>query len=216
MAAIKISGNPQHGSQAADINGWMTTYKTARAKITGVSPLVSHNIRCSNPLDPLVKEIKKITSRRKKVDQDLMDLAELEWQGGLYLTEDMKPCIPGLNIEACLVDAAKSRRLGKTFKASVFIDGLHVIKHDGPDDLKELQADPRFRWSGMMGLRGSKILRCMPMFPNWSLSFELKFQSEAVDPDILQQMLEYAGENCGLGTLRPRHGRFMVESFAVK
>ena len=43
-----------------------------------------HNARLANPLDPLVQEIKKLTGKRKKTEDDLLQIARLEWEGGFY------------------------------------------------------------------------------------------------------------------------------------
>lgn len=194
----------------------MTKYATAKVKIEGVSPLALHNVRLANPFDPLVKEIKQITSRRKKSDEDLEQLMLLEWKGGWYTNEKRQPVLPGINIEAALREAAKSRKLGKAFKSAVFVEGVFPIEYDGPKTIDELEGDPRFIWSGMMKVSTSKVLRCMPQIPVWSLAFEIRFQVDVIDPGVMKQVLEHCGENVAIGALRPRYGRFKITDFKVK
>lgn len=37
-------------------------------KLRGVAPLVMHNSRLANPLDPLKRELSKLTAQKKKTD----------------------------------------------------------------------------------------------------------------------------------------------------
>ncbi|CAO3452058.1 hypothetical protein [Azospirillum largimobile] len=46
-------------------------YQSLSFQITGVSPLLMHNGRLADPLDPLVKDIKKLSCKRPKTEADL-------------------------------------------------------------------------------------------------------------------------------------------------
>lgn len=58
--------------------------------VTGTQPLLMHNSRMANPLDPIVKAVGKITSKRVKTDDDQEELARLDFYGGLYLDPDVE------------------------------------------------------------------------------------------------------------------------------
>ena len=53
--------------------------------ITGTSALLMHNARLADPLDPITKEKAKVSSKRKKTEEDQELLSHLEWQGGTVL-----------------------------------------------------------------------------------------------------------------------------------
>lgn len=60
-------------------------YQSLSFQITGVSPLLMHNGRLADPLDPLVKDIKKLSCKRPKTEADLERITKLEFLGSLYL-----------------------------------------------------------------------------------------------------------------------------------
>ena len=62
--------------------------KTMKIKITGIRPLILHNGLLADPTNPIVLQQKAITAKKaKKTDADNLELARLEWFGGLYLSE---------------------------------------------------------------------------------------------------------------------------------
>jgi hypothetical protein len=58
--------------------------KTVSVKITGKAALLMHSDRFANPLDPLTKAHKELTSKRKKTDDDHIAIARGEFIGGCY------------------------------------------------------------------------------------------------------------------------------------
>lgn len=52
--------------------------------LTGVTPLLVHNARLADPLDPIVRQTKPISGKRSKTEEDHLELARLEFIGGLY------------------------------------------------------------------------------------------------------------------------------------
>ena len=87
-------------------------YETLEVHIQGVVPLILHNGQLVNPLNPISKEMKKISSKRAKTESDYEELARLEFMGSLYLNEKKEPVIPGECIEATLINAAKKSKKG--------------------------------------------------------------------------------------------------------
>ena len=179
--------------------------------IKGMSPLMCHNGELANPQNAIVKEMKKITSKRKKTDDDLNELADLEWMGGLYVNDDGIPCIPSNLLKATLVNSAKKSRLGKQFTAGLFISDSPVIQHTGQErTVEELRTDPKHRDQRMVKVQTSKLLRTRPIFPDWKLTFEVAYMPDQIDERDLDQAMETAGYIIGLGDYRPEFGRFEV------
>lgn len=81
-------------------------YKEEKFKVEGIAPLLMHNGQLADPLCRWTQEMKVITSKRKKTEDDFERLAQLEWMGGLYLDDKGAPAIPGELIEAMLIGAA--------------------------------------------------------------------------------------------------------------
>ena len=179
--------------------------------IKGVSPLMCHNGQLANPFNPIVKEMKKISGKRKKTDDDLNELADLEWMGGLYVNDDGIPCIPSSLLKATLINSAKKSRLGRQFTAGLFISDNPIIEHkDNERSVEDLKQDPKFRDQRMVKVQTSKILRTRPVFPEWKLTFEVAYMPDQIDERDLDEAVERAGYIIGIGDYRPEFGRFEV------
>src|SRR5262245_35579012 len=121
-------------------------FKQLPFTIRGVSPLILHSISLADPMNPLVKDIKRLTSKRDKTDADLQEIARLEWHGGLYLHKG-EMCIPGEVLEATIGAAARKNRKGQQVKAGLYCDGFFPIQYDGPRTPGELWQLEAFRLS---------------------------------------------------------------------
>lgn len=185
----------------------MGVYKTLRVKITGETPLLLHNGQLADPLNEWSKKIKAVSGKRKKTDADHEEISRLEWFGGLYL-KDGRPCIPGENLEAMIVDGAKKQKNGQQAKAGVVVEDNCHITNGGADlsDLKSLWANQDYRLRVAVRVKDAKVYRTRPMFKEWSLdNVEVKY-----DPDLLNeaQVFQAISDAGSLGDGRPKYGRF--------
>lgn len=178
--------------------------------IRGVSPLLCHNGKLADPLNEIAREMKKISGKRKKTDDDHAELSRLEWLGGLYLNDEGKPCIPGENIEATIVAAAKQSRSGPKAKSGVMIDGNPAIIYKGPTDLDKLWASGNFFNRKPMVVQRARIMRTRPCWRDWELKFAAAYNPEVLNAEDLVSWVETAGQLIGLGDSRPRNGRFVL------
>ena len=186
--------------------------KTMTFRIEGISPLVMQSAQLVDPLDDLTRAIKKITSKKtNKTDEDHMNIGELEFQGSLYMHPDHGPIIPAVNIERMLCDAGKLTRLGAKVKMALqMVDDYAPLEYDGPRDLAGLQADRRFHLRTAVVVNKARVMRERPRFPQWALDFRLAYDKNVFNPEQVRDLVESAGKYIGLGTWRPRHGRFDV------
>ncbi|MBN6054525.1 hypothetical protein JYK22_21465, partial [Nonomuraea sp. RK-328] len=179
--------------------------------VTGTQPLLVHNSRLANPLDPIVKEIKKLTSKRKKTDDDHAEVARLEFHGSLYLDSDIGPYIPGENFQRCLLDAARVNKLGKSLERAVFIDtDVNPIAYAGPRTADGLWADENFRHMKSVKVGMQRVMRCRPIFQQWKCQAHGLLDTSLLDLAELRTIAENAGSMIGLGDWRPRFGRFQA------
>ena len=177
--------------------------------VTGTQPLLMHNSRMANPLDPIVKAVGKITSKRVKTDDDQEELARLDFYGGLYLDPDVGPYLPGENFQRCLLDAARINKLGKSLERAVFIDtDVNPLAYRGPRTADDLWADENFRHIKSVKIRMSRTLRCRPVFREWKCQAHGLLDTTLLNLDDLRSIAENAGTMVGLGDWRPRFGRF--------
>lgn len=180
--------------------------------IRSASPLLMHSCVGVNPLHPITKEIKKLTGKKKKTDEDLQLISDLEFQSGIYFDEKIGPYIPAEMMEACLRDAAKRTKQGKNFTMAVMVspDMIPLI-YEGPRTLPELIADMKSRDTRPATVNRMKVMRTRPRFNSWRLTFGVEYAPDIIESsDIIVNVLKTAGAYVGLGDYRPRYGRFEI------
>lgn len=180
-----------------------------KIELRGSAPLLMHNSRLSNPMDPATKALKSATSKRSKTDEDHEVVARLEHAGGLYLDPDVGPYVPGENIERCLVDGARISKLGVKVQRGVFIHtDVNPLGYAGPRDAAGLWEDKRFVHYASVKVGTSRVMRCRAVFQDWAVSAEGTLDESVLNFEELVQIVKNAGAMCGLGDWRPRFGRF--------
>src|SRR5574337_388785 len=95
--------------------------KSVTYTIEGTSPLMMHNDRLANPFDDFTKAIKAITGKKKKTEDDLNEMARLEFLGGIYESPTAGIHVPGFNVFAMIKNAAKLRKLGAAVTRAVLV-----------------------------------------------------------------------------------------------
>ena len=58
-----------------------------------------------------------------------------------------------------------------------------------------------------------RVMVNRPVFPNWTLDFDLNVIDDRAEIPVIKEILEYAGLYVGIGTFRPKFGRFEVKKF---
>jgi len=181
-----------------------------RITLTGTAPLLVHNIRLANPLDPIAKAMKAVSSKRTKTDDDYEELARLEFVGGLYLDEAVGPYLPGQNIERSLTDGARITKAGKKVERGLFVtDDVVPLLYKGPRTAEDLWADENFRSVLAVKVGTSRVMRTRPMFRDWAVEADAELDPTVLSLDELGPIAETAGSMTGLGDYRPRYGRFV-------
>ena len=186
--------------------------ETLSIRITGTSPLLMQADTLANPLHPLTKAHKAVSGKRKKSEDDYLWLMESEWSASMYHDDELGPYVPALNLEGCIAESGKIHRLGKTIKQSlqVLTDNAK-LEFSGPRKKEALWKDGKFADVRGVNVGGKKIMRCRPIFLSWAAQFEVAFMEDVIDRSDLIRTLEEAGRRVGIGTYRPRFGRFSVE-----
>lgn len=185
--------------------------KTITYKIRGMTPLMMHSERLANPFDDVTRAIKAISGKRKKTEDDLLEMARLEHQGGLYFTEDEGVHIPGYNVFAAIIGGGKLHKLGTAIKRAALVNEDHVpLEYDGPTTPDGLFADKRFVDMRGVKVGTAKIMRCRPIFKTWGAKFTVTFDESSLQRNEIDMCVRDAGAMVGLCEYRPRFGRFEV------
>lgn len=184
-------------------------YQQIEVEVEGVAPLMMHNVQLADPFNEWTRALKAISKKKKKTDEDLMDMARIEFLGGLYVDESEHPCVPGEVLEAMLVEAAKEDKLGKQAKKAIICDGNFRLQYDGPKHPEQLWEDKQFRNVQAVRVSQSRVMRMRPIFHSWSLKFVLNFLPKILNKTDVLGILDKA-QLVGLMEKRPRLGRFKV------
>lgn len=193
-------------------------------ELRGTSPLLMHNPQMVDPDFEINRQIKVLTSKRKKTDEDLSQIEKLEWYGGLYTASvngNGKVCVvqPTSKLRKCLINTAKISRLGKAIERAVSFDALYVpLVYDGPADIDKMFADKRFHSRLSVGIGNKRVIRVRPQFMPWALTIHGVFIEDAgLNFDEFERIVELAGVVEGIGDNRVNgYGRFLAKVIASK
>jgi hypothetical protein len=184
-----------------------------KAKLTGISPLLMHSGQLVDPMNRFTKALKQATkASNRKTEEGIAEIRKLEWFGGLYQDENGKIGIPADLILAVALGGAKKSKQGGEAKAGVYeSQPFFPLEYNGPKDAKKLYENNNFVDYRGARVGQARVMRCRPIFKDWSVTIELLVDTDVMDRDSLITALKKAGSLVGLGDWRPRFGRFDVE-----
>jgi hypothetical protein len=178
---------------------------------------LQHSARLADPLDQISKDIKEVSSKRKKTDADLMQMARLEWKGSLYVDDQQRVVLPAEAIKAALIGGAKKEKNGPQARGGTFIFETPLLEHDeSHKDIDSLWAGGNSRNVHRTSVKvtSSRIMRTRPQFHNWSADVTIHYDTTQAHQSDVVRWLETAGRIIGLGDWRPEKsgnfGRFTV------
>lgn len=184
-----------------------------KVRIEGTRPLLMHNGRLANPMDPYTLALKKCSSVKKKTQADHLNTMEAEFLGSLYHSPKIGVFIPSNAIEGTLIEGAKKNKLGKAFKGAVSVLDDAPLLYSGPKTPDKLWKDEKFRDARMVAVNQARVVRCRPIFQDWASEFEILLENEMeVSVEDVRTALTAAG-SVGLLDYRPKFGRFEVTEF---
>lgn len=186
---------------------------TINFRIESTSPLLMQAETLANPLHPLTKAHKAVSSKRKKTEEDYLWLMQSEWSASIYHDDDIGPYLPALNVEGCFAEAGKIFKLGKDVKQALqVVTERAKLEYEGPRKLDKMwQAGTKFADVRGVKIAQKKIMRCRPIFLKWAAEFQVAYMADVLKRDEIVRVLEEAGRRIGIGTYRPRFGRFSVK-----
>lgn len=194
-------------------------YETLKVQLIGKNAIILHNGQTADPRNHFSKAIKEISSKRKKTDADLDQLALIEFMAGLYVIDD-DIVVPDYVLEPTFVAGAKKSKSGVQAKTGIFVTKNASLEFDGKPDvinydtLKELFEGGKHHLSIGVKVGTSKVIRTRPCLRNWSCVVDLEFDTEFVNRSQVLGFVRDAGRQVGLCDWRPKYGRFEVEELA--
>jgi hypothetical protein len=210
-------------------------FETIKAKLTAVPSvgLIMDNGDRADPRDPIAMERARLSSTRAKnrTSKQMDMLEDLDFIGGIWSTEtgtiaveDDEILVEGFGnvcvitgaFERMLLDQAKMLRLGQKAKTAFLLEGPYCLKIDGKPlsvaDVWENRLKYRIRRRvRTFGLKKVWIVANRPMFRDWSITVDINFFPNILDAHQVTELIETSGIYQGLGSYRPKYGRFDVE-----
>lgn len=184
--------------------------KKLHVTLKGTNTLLMHSPKTVNPLHPLALELKKYTSKRKKTEDDLMKISELEWEAGLYYDETNGLHIPVECLQKTLENGAKLFKAGKDIQRYCQFAGAVAPLNIGvPFVLDEARHNMRYYDVRAVAVMRSRVIRTRPRFDIWSCEFDMLFDETHIDIDTIAKAFENSGTYIGLCEARTLgYGRF--------
>lgn len=203
---------------------------TLQMTVAGTAGLLCSNVNYSDPLGEHAKKKAFFTDKKGKGKTDDVHRAvrTLDWiysgywkhEGQIELDESENrvgfegfavPYLPGANFQRCLRNAATKWKMGRDVNRAVVVINNPELEYDGPKDAVELfnARSPKYQLAAFTK-RGVWVNRLL--LPWWEATFVLNLDDELMDVQQLRRIINMAGKAEGLGTWRPRFGRFNLVS----
>ncbi len=186
-------------------------------KLVGLDLLLQNNPQMSDPLNSYTKMMKIETAKRKKTDDDIYRMREIELEAKQYFDEDIGIYIPSSWIIASIggVSWAQAKIKKADIRASVFMDEekfkLYYEDMENVQTKLDVVKNPVFHRIASLKQGQVRVVKATPQFKNWSTTIELTFNPEIIPKKELQRLIEYAAQFGGYGDFRPTYGRANVE-----
>jgi hypothetical protein len=190
----------------------------------GLTPIILHNGRTSNPLNEYAKRLKKVSAKRTKTDEDYEEMASIEWEAGLYWDNDLGVYMPADNLQRMFLDAAKKIKKGRETSCVDFGGNDpgcfgFPIEFSDSKHLEKLRANKKHWFQKSVTIGQAKVIRTRPIFHTpWKIKCSiLLFSGQGLDVDDVVEILNIASYRIGIGDWRPgspkvpgRFGKFTV------
>lgn len=173
-------------------------------EIKGIAPLLMHKFSESAITGP---------RRPSKGDRGLSKEEKIKAAEAYLYLQGSKLVQPSIHIEMAMAKAATEFRLAgagkKTYKEIVqsacFIDGEYI-----PHKVQEWNVDAR---ATVNQTTHGRVMTYRPRLDNWALEFAIEVLDDRADPEVIKSIIQSAGLRKGIGSYRPRFGRFEVTKF---
>jgi hypothetical protein len=189
----------------------------------GTTPLLMHNVRLASPINKYAKQLSALTSAKtssKRTDQDRIDIARVEFEGGMYHNDEVGPYAPGKWFSKNLLDAARRGRRGKLVEEGVLLaEGslVNPLIYRGPRDVETMWGNGESEFVSFETVRvgQAKIDRCRPIFTDWAFEVDFEIEDDVMDFATLESIAKI-GSRLGVGDYRTgSYGRFSVAVSAL-
>jgi hypothetical protein len=183
-------------------------------QLLGLRPLLMHNGRIANPIDPWTQRLKPLVGKRRKTDDDYVAIMRIEARAAAYETGDNLLGFPTANVWRSVFDAAKAYKRGQDVRRALLFEETTepLLVAGEPVDVDEYLADPDHIFYRAVRVQQNTTMRARPIIPlPWSTTHTFDVLEDVFDSRDLAPIFERAGRLIGVGDYRPTYGQYRVE-----
>jgi len=191
--------------------------KSMTITVEGVNPLLLNNPQTVDSFNPYTKQMKVITSKRAKTDEDMLALRDLEIMSKIYWDDELGIYIPSTWVTAAIAGwSFKKAKISKAdIRSAVFaVDSKVKLNYLGISKVKEpsdIVGNPHFRHMMTLKQGQVRVVKAAPIFHEWGFKTTLEFDDSVIDAATLEQIVKHASMYGGFGDFRPTFGRASTE-----
>ena len=189
----------------------------ANIKITGLNYLLTNNPQTVDPFNRFSKAKAALTGKKKKTDDDRIELGDIETESKIYFDDELGVYIPTrwMTEAICtgafaVIKTGKDKMRGGIFataeKAKLTYKDMGKVK-----TITDVVKNPTFRHRALLPQGQVRIPKDFPIFKDWSFETLIEFDDSVVDFSGLKQVVTRTAKYVGFGDFRPTFGRASAE-----
>lgn len=186
-------------------------------RVNGLDSLLQNNPQMSDPLNKFSKEMKLITGKRKKTDDDIIAMREVELRAKIYWDNTQGIYVPSTWATASIqgVSWSKAKIKKADIRAAVFATQPKLkLQYDGMELVKkpiDIVNNDVFHNVISMKQGQVRVVKATPKFTGWSFDVSLDYDDSIINERELKDLVEYGAAFGGFGDFRPTYGRATIE-----
>lgn len=191
--------------------------QTLKFKLKGYDSLLVNNPQTSDPLNKYAKEMKNISGKRKKTDEDIIAMREIELRAKIYWDSEIGIYVPSTWIVAAIagVSWSKAKIKKADIRSSVFPTAPKLkLNYSGMNTVKEpIDIVKNAEFHNVVSIKQGqvRVVKATPIFNGWSVDVEVDFDNTVLNEAELKSLIVQASTYGGYGDFRPTYGRATVE-----
>lgn len=191
--------------------------QTLSVKITGINPLLQNNPQTVDPFNRYSKMKKAITAKKRKTDDDLIELGNIEAESKIYFDDAIGVYIPATWVtESIIRNAFAIEKIGANkIRGGLFATQSKIeLDYRGKKKVKtitDIVMNPEFRHRMLLKQGQVRVPKDAPIFHEWSFNTELEFDDSVIDFGGMKRIIERSARYGGFGDFRPTFGRALAE-----
>ena len=144
---------------------------------------------------------------------------DMHYEEKVYRAEDGSCYIPSTHLEGAMIKAATEYIIpgkGKKTWKDIFKGLVICTENKIQFSPKKKNPDEKYEAITRNPATGGRNVTIRPLYAaGWKAEFEIDCLDEAIDSDLLAEILGRAGQYKGIGDYRPKFGRFQVNKVVL-